>query len=131
MPIALQRRPVAAETDPRRERKHPGQVLRQRQRLDLRVRVREVQQGREREVPARRVAADHDLGRGARRQDVPQGFGGLPQLRRVGGGRRERVGEEEERDVVPVAVERAEQLVQELEVPGAGGECEPAASGGG
>jgi len=76
---------VFIERRPRRNDGRAGERLLQLELLDGRVRVREVRQDADSQVPARRVAAQEDLRRAMARlvEDVAQRLDSLRELRRV------------------------------------------------
>lgn len=97
--------------------------------LDGWVRMRQVQQHGQGEVPACGVAAEDDGGWGAAGvdEDVAQGVDGLAQLGRVDGVRGEGVVDEEEGDVVVRGVQGVEEGGVEFEVVFCGWDDEAAA----
>lgn len=127
--VRVNRGPVRAEANPRREPEHAGEVGLELDGLDFRVWVGEVQQQREGEVPACGVAADDDVGWRAvcLCEDVAEGFDGLAQLGWVRRVRGEGVCEEEDGDVVAGCVEVGDDARQEVDVGGCAGEGESAA----
>lgn len=129
--ILLERGPLLAETHPRRVAKHARQRSRHLDRVDGRMRVRQVQQHRHGQVAAGRVAADDHV-RGcpaAVGEDVAEGADGLAQLGWVDFVRGEGVPREEDGDVVAVFVDDLQEVEPEVEVGGYGSDGEAASCG--